>query len=318
MPKNEAYVSVNMQSRGLRKKGSELHMSTIKMWLSIKPFHAYRQLILVAVLWCFAFTPKAFSQQEPILETNVNSFEELTFNRPSVFDGSSYIEAGYSFDSLTNNYANWNSEYLNLFMPLHEKGLVNVQLQNANRYSQSDQDINLTYAYPFSYGILNINGGYSPNGHFLPQNTVGAEWDGRLPENFGYIFGANQKQFSSFYSNASTNAYNLGLEKYISNFRFAYVGSISSINRQQGSYASKVQAQWVGESNNRLGVTFAQGIEPTVVGLNQLAVIQFNYVQIDSLYWITKDFGITSALWHGKEGSYYQRNGGQIGVRLNF
>ena len=273
---------------------------------------------LFVLIFCFALTLNAHSQESEVLNSNTNSLEELFSTRPTVFDGPAYIEAGYSFDSLSNGYANWNSQYVNLFLPLHEKGLVNIQVQNANRFSQTDQDVNLTYAQSFKYGILNLSGGYSPNGHFLPQAAVGLEWNGRLPQNFGYIASVNQKQFSSFYSNASTNAYNLGLEKYIGEYRFAYVGSISSINRQQGSYASKIQAQWVGETNNRLGLTVAQGIEPTVVALNQLASIQFNYVQIDSLYWLTKDIGLTSALWHGKEGAYYQRNGGQIGLRLNF
>ncbi len=269
-------------------------------------------------LACLLITFLAVAQESPDLQTNVEGLQELAPSRPSVFDSSAYVEAGYTFDSLTNNYANWNSEYVNVFLPLHQNGLVNVQLQNANRYGQNDQDINITYAYPFSYGILNLYGGASPNGHFLPQSTLGTEWDGHLPNGFGYILGANQKQFSSFYSNASTNAYNLGLEKYIGEFRFAYVGTISSINRDAGSYASKVQAQWIGETNNRLGFTYASGMEPTVVSLNNLAAIQFNYVQVDSLYWLTKDIGITAALWHGKEASYYQRNGGQLGLRFNF
>lgn len=273
---------------------------------------------LSVALVCLVTATVAVAQQEPDLQTNVESFQELAPARPSVFDSSAYIEAGYTYDSLTNNYANWNSEYLNLFMPLHENGLVNVQLQNANRYGQVDQDINITYAYPFSYGILNLYGGASPNGHFLPESTLGTEWDGRLPNAFGYILGVNQKQFSSFYSNASTNAYNVGVEKYIGEFRFAYVGTISTINRDAGSYASKVQAQWVGPTNNRLGITYAGGMEPTVVSLNNLASVQFSYVQVDSLYWLTKTIGITAALWHGREASYYQRNGGQLGLRFNF
>jgi YaiO family outer membrane protein len=266
----------------------------------------------------FLVSTPVFSQQEPDLQTNMENLEELVPARPGAFDSSAYVEAGYTFDSLTNNYANWNSEYLNVFLPLHQNGLVNVQLQNANRYGQNDQDINIIYAYPFSYGILNLYGGTSPNGHFLPQTTFGAEWDGRLPQSFGYILGANQKQFSSFYSNASTNAYSLGLEKYIGDFRFAYVGTVSSINRDVGSYASKVQAQWIGPTNNRLGITYAGGMEPTVVSLNNLVPIQFSYVQIDALYWLTNTVGVTAALWHGNEASYYQRNGGQLGLRFNF
>lgn len=238
--------------------------------------------------------------------------------RPAVFDAAPYVEIGSNYDQLTNNYASWSAQYLNLSVPLQANGLVNVQAQNVQRFSMVDQDLNIAYAYPTKFGVINLDGGYSANPNFLAQTSLGLGWNGKLPEGFGYIIAANQKQYSESYANAATNMYSLGLEKYIGEFRFAYVGMVSSINRNQGSFASKVQGQWIGSSANRIGLTYAQGMEPAVVALNNLASIQFQYVQIDSLYWITKTVGVTTALWHGKEGSYYQRNGGQLGLRATF
>jgi YaiO family outer membrane protein len=269
----------------------------------------------------FGFSQNSISQEVPNLQIGTSDIEEMSLSgkaRPAVFDAAPYIEIGSSFDQLTNNYANWSSQYLNLSLPLQENGLVNIQAQNVQRFSMVDQELDVSYAYPLKYGVVNIEGGYSANPNFLPQTSVGVGWNGKLPQNFGYIIAANQKQYSQSYANASTNLYNLGLEKYWGQFRFAYVGMISSINRDQGSFASKVQAQWISDTNNRLGLTYAQGMEPTVVALNNLSSIQFQYIQLDGLYWVTKTVGITSAIWHGKEGSYYQRNGGQLGLRVSF
>lgn len=269
----------------------------------------------------FGFSQNSISQEVPNLQIGTSDIEEMSLSgkaRPVVFDAAPYIEIGSSFDQLTNNYANWSSQYLNLSLPLQENGLVNIQAQNVQRFSMVDQELDVSYAYPLKYGVVNIEGGYSANPNFLPQTSVGVGWNGKLPQNFGYIIAANQKQYSQSYANASTNLYNLGLEKYWGQFRFAYVGMISSINRDQGSFASKVQAQWISDTNNRLGLTYAQGMEPTVVALNNLSSIQFQYIQLDGLYWVTKTVGITSAIWHGKEGSYYQRNGGQLGLRVSF
>lgn len=263
----------------------------------------------------------SYAQDVTNVQIGASALDELPLGsseRPAVFDAAPYVEIGSNYDQLTNNYASWSAQYLNLSMPLQENGLVNVQAQNVQRFSMVDQDLNIAYAYPTKLGVINIDGGYSANPNFLPQTSLGLGWNGKLPEGFGYIVSANQKQYSESYANASTNMYSLGLEKYIGEFRFAYVGMVSSINRNQGSFASKVQGQWIGSSANRIGLTYAQGMEPAVVALNNLASIQFQYVQIDSLYWMTKTIGLTTALWHGKEGSYYQRNGGQLGLRVTF
>ncbi|MBU3603247.1 YaiO family outer membrane beta-barrel protein [Polynucleobacter sp. AP-Kaivos-20-H2] len=263
----------------------------------------------------------ALAQNAVNVQIGTAALDELSTGyagRPAVFDAAPYVEIGSNYDQLTNNYASWSAQYLNLSLPLHENGLVNVQVQNVQRFSMVDQDLNIAYAYPTKLGVINLDGVYSANPNFLPQTSLGLGWNGKLPEGFGYIVAANQKQYSESYANAATNMYSLGLEKYIGEFRFAYVGMVSSINRNQGSFASKVQGQWIGSSENRLGLTYAQGMEPAVVALNNLASIQFQYIQIDSLYWITKTIGVTTALWHGKEGSYYQRNGGQLGLRATF
>jgi YaiO family outer membrane protein len=275
---------------------------------------------LFSFLICI-YSPLSFTQQVPEIQISTTALDEFSgsgYNRPAVFDAAPYIEIGSNYDQLSNNYASWSTQYLNLSIPLKENGLVNIEAQNVQRFSMVDQSLNVAYAYPTKLGVLNVEGGYSANPNFLPQNSVGLGWNGKLPSNFGYIVAANQKQYSQSYANASTNMLSLGLEKYVGEFRIAYVGMISSINKTQGSFASKLQAQWIGETNNRLGITYAQGMEPEVVGLNNLNSIQFNYVQLDALYWISKTIGLTSALWHGKEGSYYQRNGGQLGVRVTF
>ena len=275
-------------------------------------------LFLILLL---AKPPFTYAQDAINVQIGATALDELqagNSGRPAVFDAAPYVEIGSNYDQLTNNYASWSAQYLNLSVPLKENGLVNVQAQNVQRFSMVDQDLNIAYAYPTKSGVINLDGGYSANPNFLPQTSLGLGWNGKLPQGFGYIVAANQKQYSESYANAATNMYSLGLEKYIGEFRFAYVGMISSINRNQGSFASKVQGQWIGSSANRIGLTYAQGMEPAVVALNNLASIQFQYFQIDSLYWITKTIGVTTALWHGKEGSYYQRNGGQLGLRATF
>lgn len=239
-------------------------------------------------------------------------------DRPTIFDSQPYVEAGITFDQLTNNRNNWNSQYANLFVPLKENGFIFASIQNANRFAVNDQGLNLTYAYPFSAGIFNIDVGATVNPQFLPQASVGLGWNGKLPENFGYIVSANQQKYSDFYFNANTNAYSLGLEKYIDIYRLAYVGTVSTVNSTQAGYSSKIQLQRIDSNDNRIGLTGAFGTAPTVLSPGNLSSIQSQYIQLDGLYWITKNVGITSAIWFGHEGIYYDRTGFLLGIRTKF
>lgn len=189
-----------------------------------------------------------------------------------------------------------------------------MQLDNVTRYGLTDQVVSGTYAYPFKYGVLNLEGYYSANAAYLAKYALGTTWNGKLPESFGYILGATQRQ----YLESQSNIYKLGIEKYIGELRFAYVDLLSTINQAQPSFAQLFQIQWVGATNNRIGLSYSQGAEPMVITQGTLASVKTQYVQLDGLYWLNKQLGLTVALWHGMQGDYYQRNGGQFGLRFNF
>ena len=248
------------------------------------------------------------------VQTEITPLEELDYKRPSVFDSKPYIEAGYTTDKLSNGYQPWDSQYINVFVPFQARGLVNVQVDNVKRYGMGDQAIALAYAYPSSVGVLNLEAGYAANAVYLAKNSVGVYWNGRLPQSFGYTIGTSQRQ----YTESQSSIYRLGLEKYVGNFRFAYTGVLSMINGAQPAYGQVIQTQWVGDNLNKVGLAYSQGMEPMVVAAGALASIKTKFLQLDGLYWVTKQVGITAALWHGVQGDFYQRNGGQIGVRLTF
>ncbi len=237
---------------------------------------------------------------------------ESVATKPSVFDASPSVEVGYTTDYLTNHAPDWKSKYANVCLPLKALGLLTLHGEDVDRFGLSDQVIGASYAYPFLIGVITLGGSYTSNPSFLAKNAVGLEWNGRLPDGFGYTLRAEQRQ----YNDAKTNIESLGVEKNARKFRLAYTAILSSIEGSCGELAHRVQLQWISENNNRLGVTYAFGIEPEVVYQNSLSSIQTNFIQLDGLFWPIKRVGVVAACWHGMEGDYYQRNGGQIGLRI--
>lgn len=236
------------------------------------------------------------------------------FDRPAIFNSKPYAEIGASYEGLTNGYTPWQSQYLDLMFPLKQNGLVYIQLLNAERFSQVDQSAYLNYAYPFKYGVVNIEGSTTHNPQFLAQHFYGAGWNGRLPYQFNYLLSGRE----SSYLDGRTSNQNIGVDKYFDQFRLAYVATYSTLNSQKSGWLSKYQAQWFTKDNNRIGLTYSSGHEPTVVNIGNLTAIDTQQYQVDGLYWLTNDLGLTIAAWHAKQGNYYQRNGGQLGLRLVF
>lgn len=240
------------------------------------------------------------------------TYEQL--DRPAIFDSKPYTEIGSSYEGLTNGYAPWQSQYLDLMLPLKQNGLVYIQLLNAERFSQVDQSAYLNYAYPFTYGVINVEGSITHNPQFLAQNFYGAGWNGKLPYQFNYLISGRE----SSYLDGRTSNQNLGFDKYFDQFRLAYAAIYSTLNSQKSGWLSKYQAQWFPKNNHRIGLSYSTGHEPTVVNVGNLTTVDTQQYQIDGLYWLTNEVGLTIAAWHAKQGNYYQRNGGQIGLRLAF
>lgn len=238
----------------------------------------------------------------------------IPIERPAIFDTKSYTEIGASYEDLTNGYAPWQSQYFDLMLPMQQNGLLYLQLLNAERFSQVDQSAYLNYAYPLRYGVVNIEGSHTHNPQFLAQNFYGAGWSGKLPYQFNYLLSGRE----SSYLDGRTSNQNVGLDKYIGAYRLAYTATYSTLNSQKSGWLSRYQIQWFGANNHRIGLTYASGHEPTVISIGNLTTIDTQQYQLDGLYWLTPSVGITIAAWHAKQGSYYQRNGGQIGLRLAF
>ena len=264
---------------------------------------------LCGALYCFWLDALALPEDVETSEASVPGP-----NIPSVFKQKPYAEIGGSYEHLTNGYAPWASQYLDLTVPLEQNGLVYLNVLNANRFSQNDTAGYLNYAYPLSYGVVNIEGGYTINPQFLTKDLYGLGWNGRLPWQFNYLISARE----SHYQVGNTQTFNIGLDKYIGNYRIAYTVVRSVLDYAQRSWLSKFQAQWFADSGSRFGFTYANGHEPMVVTIGNLTNIDVTTYQLDGLYKINQTLGLTASAWHAVQGSYYQRNGAQIGLRVSF
>jgi YaiO family outer membrane protein len=237
----------------------------------------------------------------------------LAQNLPSVFSLKPYIEAGVGHDHLTNNYANWDHQYVNWNLPMQERGLIHVHVLNAQRYGQDDSFINVNYAHPHTWGVMSIDAGYGGNADFLVNHQYGFLWTGYTPYKIQYLLGARKNQ----YIDSKTNNLSLGLESYISDWRFAYLATHSNLNDAKSGWVNRYQWQWLSD-RNRIGFAYIDGDEPSVLAPGVIANTSVKTYQVDGVYSLSKDYALTAMLWHTQQGGFYQRNGIQFGIRVSY
>ena len=239
--------------------------------------------------------------------------EEQNVFIPPIQQKKAYIEISHSNDWLNKDYKNWQSNNINLFIPQKEKGTTNIEFSQVNRYGMKDETAYINYTYPTKFGAANIELAMTSNPDFLYKSLYGLGWNGVIANGFGYITSYRQRK----YNDVLSDMFSVTIEKYFSDYRLAYTNTQSTLDKDQREESHRVQLQWIAESNNRLGISYSSGNEPIDLGFHQLSSTNINHLQLDGVYWI-KDFGISAAVWHIKQGEFYTRNGAQIGIRMAF
>lgn len=277
------------------------------MHASLKKLYYFLQALLVIFLVLHAANLKA--QTISVAAPSASNKASI----PGIFSSKPYVEVGLSFDHLTNQYASWRGQAIDVFMPLQNRGLIYIQALRAERYDQEDNSIYGGYSYPTQWGILATELGHASAPHFLSEHLYGLTWTGYSSYGFNYLLGSKQTQ----YTDSRTAADSLGLETYLGDWRLAYVATHSDLNHIRSGWVNKYQLQWLG-TINRLGLTYALGDEPTVLSPNNLVNTQVETIQLDGVYAFNKTYALTGVLWHTKQGHFYQRNGIQFGLRVSY
>lgn len=232
---------------------------------------------------------------------------------PPIQQKKSYLEIAHAHDWLSKNYDNWQSNYINAFIPQKEKGTTTIEISKIRRFSLEDESAYINYSYPTKYGAANFEIGLTPNADFLYKQLYGLGWNGFIGKGFGYIVAYKQRN----YTDSLSDMMSFTLERYFGDYRIAYTNTQSSLDKHQLESSHRVQFQWIAENNNRFGISYSSGDEPVNLGINHISSSKVEQLNIDGVYWI-KDIGFSASAWHVTQGEFYSRNGAQIGLRLAF
>ena len=230
---------------------------------------------------------------------------------PAANPGNITIEAGITYENLTRGQEPWRRAYFQMVVPFAERKVVYGAVEEHSRFSQTDSDFTVGAYYPLGKRWTGlVEGSVSPTHNFL------SKWSmlGQIEHSFGQGWGASAGVRHREYETAIANIGNLGVEKYIKNFRLAYMISPSHLEKAGFATAHRWDTNYYyGDSAINLILVRGSGVENIVpAGVLRTTV---KLVNVNGTHWFAAGWALTyAANWH-EQGTHYTRHGLTLGLR---
>lgn len=229
---------------------------------------------------------------------------------------SSELEAGYTFDSLNNGYANWRSAYLEGARELGKNHTVYGTLRKTDRFNERDSEAMAGWYYPLAKNwIMQAQGSYSPTHNILARWSGLAQLGHVFEGGWGAYLGASHREYSA----ALTNAGIFTLEKYWSNYRIAYINTTTALAGSGSADSSRIQFTRYYGGRNSIGLDLSDGNEIDNIG-PPLGILKSHVRAIDlrGRHWISRNWAAAYEIGTVRQGNFYTRNIFRLGLRHRF
>ena len=189
-------------------------------------------------------------------------------------------------DYLADNWRDTQFSFSHIFAKRKD---VSVYYENTERFSIQDHTAGISVTYPLTgKTTLYTELSYSPTHDVVPEYSGWLQLNQALSDGFGVILGIKQRK----YSNDRVYTGDFTLEKYISDFRFAYTAYLSDSDAGS-SLAHRIQSSYYLNSDITLNLAFSTGTElekSTIPGVIQKT--DFSDIGLWGNYWIEKNLNI--------------------------
>jgi len=223
------------------------------------------------------------------------------------------IEAAFTYESLTNNAADWRSAYFEILKKFDPRTALYGSFRQTQRFSLSDQEFLAGIYYPLAADLsLFSDVSMSPSHHLLPQWAAVAE----LQKGFagGWVLHAAYRHIE--FENAPTNLGYFLAERYWGEFRASYTLYVSHLRGSTTTLSHRITGSWYYEENNALNVSFSLGDEAENVGPPRgVLTSRVAAYSVFGRHWLTDAWACTYELLILQQADFYTRRGIRLGIR---
>jgi YaiO family outer membrane protein len=224
------------------------------------------------------------------------------------------VELAYGRESLSNGSPDWQEAALDVGHRFADRQYLGVSLRQNRRFGLQDNSAWGTYVRPLNERLVaTIEGSVSPGAHFLARYTLA----GALQYEFapGWLLHSGVK--TAGYENDRVTEGSLRLERYVSDFSWSLAWKpVHGLGRFAQSFEAR-GAYYYG-NRNMVGLIAAAGREATSVAAQEVVLAKVRSLALIGRHQIGANWALTYAISRTKQGDFYTRTGGRLGVQYFF
>lgn len=216
--------------------------------------------------------------------------------------------------SLDRGHADWTEATLRYVRLGTPRESTELGVMRSARFGLKDVQLDASHTAALSPRLgATVQASYSPTARVLPGYSVG----GSLHYGFAPAWQLSGGARHTHYDSTDVQRLNFMLERYIGNFSASVAWSPL---RALGTSSDllELRGTWYPNETASLGVIVSRGDEATDLGAGVVALAEVRSFALVGRMQLGRGYGLTGALSHTRQGSFYTRTGASVGVQRDF
>jgi YaiO family outer membrane protein len=227
------------------------------------------------------------------------------------------VEAGGTYEQLTNDKPAWRSLYLDASQSFAPRQTLYGTVRETERFDLRDFELSAGYAQPLGEKwTAVIEASYSPDHHVLAESSGFGQvyWEA----GGGWVLNSGGR-FSS-YTDTSARVLTAGVERYFGHFHAAYTYYNGKPEDANSASSHRVGFDYYYfDERSRVGLAVSWGREVENVGPpTGIVTSDVRSITVVGRHWFTPDWGVAWEIGTHEQGDLYRRTGGRVGLRHRF
>ena len=222
------------------------------------------------------------------------------------------VEAGFSYEWLSNSIADWHSEFLEVSKVFGRRSALYGVLRQSRRFDLTDQEVVSGLSLPLHERWTTV---YELS--FSPTHRISPGWSALVGVQYNFLEGWNYgiDLRMGNYEHTSVTRFIQSVERYWGNFRGAYSLSLNTLWGAETVNSHQVAFNYYYAAKSSFGINYAMGLELERFGPVDIVSNHVIALSLLGRHWFVPGWALSYEWGWGDVMNHYSRTGVRLGLR---